>query len=232
MKKATRVKIYFVLLWIFLIISFSMVAIFILYEANGYRLNRNTWRLELAGLISIDGLPKSATIKINNKIVAKALPFKIAKALPGTYLLSVSRDGYSTWSKTIEVTAGQAYQDKYVYLYLAAPQIQPTSRNITSDQIKSDAQNELSSLQIINDEIWYQKKLVTRFSSVPSGAILTDDKDHIIFQLGQELRVMDLDSSNNIKLFSLPSADPTVFALYSDKIIFASQDKIFEVKIR
>ena len=232
MKKTTRLKIYFVLLWIFIIISFSTLAIFILYEANGYRFNRNTWRLELAGLISIDGQPKSVTIKINNKVVSKTLPFKIAKALPGTYLLSVSRDGYSAWSKTIEVTAGQAYQDKYVYLYLIAPQIIPTSRNITSDQIKSDAQDESSSIQIINDEIWYQKKLITRFSSVPTGAILTDDKDHIIFQLGSELRVMDLDASNNVKLFNLPSADPLTFALYSDKIIYAYQDKISEVKIR
>lgn len=225
-------QISFIFLWIFLIVSFSMLAIFVLYEANGYRLNRNNWHLELTGLIALDGQPKQADISLNGELVSNNLPFKLQKVFPGAYLISVTHDNYFTWKKIVKITGGQAYENKKVYLYYAKPEIKETTRTIKASDIKNDAKNQGSDLTISNNEIWYKEKLLTRFNEKMSGVILTDDRAHIIFQVNKEIRVMDLDGSNNTKLFDLLNSDPHDFALYSDKILFVEGEKIKEAKIR
>ncbi|MEI6040566.1 MAG: PEGA domain-containing protein [Candidatus Berkelbacteria bacterium] len=232
MKKHIRLKISFILLWAFLIVSFTTLAVFVLYEANGYRLDKTTMKLEQTGLVAIDGLPKQVNIDVNNTRMKDVLPFKMSKALPGTYVVKISKDGYSNWTKTIKVIGGQAIDFKKVYLYITNPQIIESNRNTNAEAIKNDAKNEANDLLIINNEIWYKKLLVTRFSDTPKSAILTDDREHIIFQLGKELRVIELDGANNTKLFDFPTNDPYVFAMYQDKIVYAANDKIYEAKIR
>lgn len=231
-KKHLRSKISFIILWAFLIVSFTLVAVFVLYEANGYRLNRQTWHLEMSGLIALDGLPKQVEIKINGKVKSSVLPYKIAKALPGFYNIEVSKPGYSTWAKNIRITAGQAHEERKIYLYITNPVINLSTGNKTVENIKNDAQKQASDLQIIDNEIWFQQKLVTRFSQAPQSVIMSDDRYHFIFQLNNEIRVIDLDGTNNVKLFDLPTAEKVPFADYSNKIFFANQDKIYEVEVR
>ena len=233
MKRKLSNKLLFILLWIFLILSFSMLAIFVLYEANGYRLNKSNWHLEQTGLISLDGLPKQADVTINGKLVSKTLPFRIQKVFPGSYTVIVGLSGYNSWTKSVKVTGGQAYENKKVYLYLANPEVRESTRTIKPSDIQNDTKNQSSDIQILNSsEIWYKKDLITRFSQPVYHAILTDDRLHIIFQVGKELRVIELDGGNNTKLFDLPENKAYDFALYSDKILFVDQDKIKEVEIR
>ena len=227
-----RNKILFILLWIFIIVSFSLLALFVLYEANGYRVDFNAWRLEQTGLIYIDGVPKQVEVKFNNKTVSSVLPLKIPKILPGRYAVSVTKEGYSTWSKNILVQSGQAFEYRTINLYLLSPEIKETTRKIQADTIKNDQKDQSSQVIVKDNEIWYKEKLVTRFSESPKGAILTDDHGHIMFQLGKELRVIELDGANNTKIFDFPTTDPYTYALYTDKVIFVNNDKIDEVKIR
>ena len=203
-----------------------------LYEANGYRLNKTTLRLEQAGLISLDGQPKQSYITINGKVSASSLPVRFQKIFPGQYTILVSHDGYNSWAKTVKIEGGQAYENKKVYLYLSNITAAETTRNITLENITNDAQSQKSSVQILNNEIWYKEKLVTRFGLSPAEAILTDDHTHIMFQLGQELRVMDLDGTNNIKLLDFSSSDSHIFALDSTNVLFSDNGKIMEARIR
>lgn len=233
MKKDLKIKIYFILLWIFLVSSFLVLALFILYEANGYKLNRQTWHLELTGLISLDGQPRQIDdIKINGKTVASNLPYKTKKILPGYYEIVASKSGYSNWTKIFYLNGGQAYEDKKMFLFFTEPVITETNRIITKESLTNDAKNQASAVTIKNNEIWYQENLVTRFSDIPKSAILADDRLHIFFQLGSELRVIELDGSNNTKLFDFPSADTYIFSQNNDRVYYIDKDKIFEVEIR
>jgi hypothetical protein len=233
MKKSTRTQISFIILWAFLIVSFSAVAIFILYEANGYRLNRQTWRLEMAGLIALDGLPKQQVeVKVNGRVKSNVLPFKIAKVLPGSYYIEVSKPGYSGWSKNVRITEGQAHEERKLYLYYSNPSINLSTSNRTVETVKNDAQKQSTNIAIIDNEIWYQEKLLTRFSQAPQSAIISDDKYHIFFQVGNELRVIELDGTNNTKLFDLPTSEKVTFVDYSNKIVFVDQEKVYEVEVR
>lgn len=231
MKKNLKTQISFIVLWIFLIVSFSSLAIFVIFETNGYRVNYQTWKFVPSGLISLNGQPNLVTVSVNGKMVTSSLPYKLSKALPSQYEINVSKDNYSSWSKLVTVSAGQAYQNENIDLFLASPQIADSQSNVQLADLQKQALSESAQIQIIGNEIWFQEKLITRFSSQPSGVILTDDKAHIIFQLGSDLRVIDLDGSNNTKILSFSNSDPKVFALYSDKVVFSDQNKIQEAKI-
>ena len=234
MNKQLILQLKFIVLWIFLVSSFLALALFILYEANGYRLNKQTWRLELTGLISLDGQPKQVdSIMINGKKVDDTiLPYKVKKLLPGYYDIIITKSGYQNWAKSFYLDGGQAFEDKKMFLFFDKPIIKESVRNISLDSLKNDAKNQASQVVIKDNEIWYDDELLTRFSDAPKSAILADDHLHIFFQLGSELRVIELDGSNNSKLFDLPSADTYVFSQNNDRVYYIDKDKVFEVEIR
>jgi hypothetical protein len=233
MKKELIFQLKFIALWIFLVSSFLALAVFILYEANGYRLDKTNWHLELTGLISLDGQPKQVdAITINGKNVATNLPYKTKKLLPGFYDIAASKNGYTTWNKTIYLNGGQAYEDKKMFLFLTKPVLEVTTKNMTIESLTNDAKNQASIVTIKENEIWYDEELVTRFSDTPKSAILADDKLHVFFQLGSELRVIELDGSNNTKLFDLPDTETYIFTQNNDHVYYIDKEKIYEAEIR
>lgn len=233
MKNELKFQLKFIALWIFLVSSFLVLAVFVLYEANGYRLNKTTWHLESTGLISLDGQPKQIdTIIINGKTVAKNLPYKTKKLLPGYYDIAASKSGYSTWNKTIYLNGGQAYEDKKMFLFFSKPLIVETTKNMNIDSLTNEAKNQSANITIKVNEIWYNDELLTRFSDTPKSVILADDRLHVFFQLGNEMRVIELDGSNNTKLFDLPSNDTYIFTQNNDRIYYVDKEKIYEVEIR
>lgn len=222
----------FILLWFFLIASFIIFSVIIVLEAYGYRLNRQTWKLEPTGTIIVDGLPRQAKLTVNGQEIKEDLPIKLSKLLPGQYDLVLSQENYQTWSKSFRLEGGQAIEAKRLILFLIEPQTVETTRKITLEELQKDFQNQGNSVILKENEIWYQEKLVTRFAQKPLGAILTSERHHLIFQLGNELRVMDIDGTNNLKLVSLPNESAVAFAFYANKLVFASEDKISEAEIR
>lgn len=232
MKKETRVKIYFIVFWIFLVTSFMGLAFFILTEATGYRINWQTYHLEMTGLISLDGIPKDVEIKVNGKTHPGGLPIKLTKILPGQYEIIITKKDYSPWSKLYNVAGGQAYEDKKIYLFVSKPIVKETIA-YTKEQITDNFKSQTGRLTTLNNEIWYKNELVSRFSNVLHGAILANDRNHIYFQLGNELRVIELDGKNNTKLLDLPVSEEMIFSLIGDdKIVYIHQDKIYEILIR
>jgi len=228
-----KTNIKFIILWFFLITSFLLLALFVLYEANGYRLNRQTWRLEPTGLISLDGQPKQVdSIIINSKKKSTILPYRTKKILPGVYEIKINKENFTTWIKTVRIDGGQAFEEKKIILFLAEPVKSDSKSNTTIEQLKNDAQNQGKYLTVKANEIYYQDELVTRFSDSVKSAILTDDKAHIMVQIGQELRVIELDGSNNTKLIDFPTNDAYAFTQNNEKVYYFDKDKLVEVKVR
>jgi len=232
-------KVKFILLWTLIVTSFLFFATVLILEAYGYRLDVRTWRIEPTGTIIIDGLPRQAQLRVNNELKPEDLPVKLAKLLPGAYEISLSRNNYQTWSKTFNLQGGQAIEIKRVLLFLNEPKPAETTRNLALAELQKNFLNQSQPIKMQGNEIWYQEKLVTRFSALPTGAILTNERNHIIFQLGRELRVMDLDGTNNFRLITLYSDETVAFALFADnlmldfdKLVWAEGGKIWEAEIR
>lgn len=215
-----------------MVISFVCLAFFVLTEATGYRVNWKTLKLEMSGLISLEGQPRDVKINVNGKNYEGGLPFKLAKILPGQYEVTISRENYSDWSKLYNVAGGQAYEDKKIILYFKSPTVNQVT-HYTMERILDDYKNQSSKLIVSNNEIWYKDELVSRFTGSVYSAVLANDKHHIYFQLANEIRVIELDGKNNTKLLELPISSEIVFTLIGDdKIVYIYQDKFYEVLIR
>jgi len=223
----------FILFWIFLTISFSMLAAVLILEAYGYRFNRDTWKLESTGVILLDGQPRQVKVTVNGKANEDiTLPVRLPKLLPGQYEISIGKTDYQTWTKTLSLSGGQAIDEDKIQLFYANPKITESTKRLTLKELQSDFKSQSSNIEVKNNEIWYDEKLVTRFSQKPLGVILTNDRNHFIFQLNKELGVIELDGTNYHKLAALPGGETIAFALYADKLVYASGGKIFEADIR
>lgn len=75
-----------------------VVAIF----ARGYKVNKETLGLEASGLLVVKSEPDGATISINGEV--KGVTDDNLSLVPNTYDVSVTKDGYTTWSNRIQVT--------------------------------------------------------------------------------------------------------------------------------
>lgn len=115
-------KLYRAIFFWILVLVFIVTAPAIVLYAKGYRFDFNRGIFVYSGTISIKSNPQDIKISLNGKENdAKALnrvnnSYNISGLLPDTYNLTVSADGYQTWSKAVEVHSGQASEFWNVFL--------------------------------------------------------------------------------------------------------------------
>ncbi len=96
---------------ILLIVScvvFAIVAPLIILYAMGYR-------GELVGVAIIDAVPRKAIVEVNGKIYG-TLPRSIANLLPGQAIVRVTKEGYASWEKKMQIKPGAATELRSIQL--------------------------------------------------------------------------------------------------------------------
>lgn len=71
----------------------------------GYRFNQKDGRIEQGGILQLNSQPSGATVTINNTPFGSQTPTKLVSR-PGDYAITLNRDGYRQWQKTIPIQAG------------------------------------------------------------------------------------------------------------------------------
>lgn len=105
---------------IFLIMLFLLICpILILYTA-GYHYSFQERAFVTTGVLSIDVLPKEATVLVRGVPIQKALPMRIQNLLPNTYPVTIEHPGYMSWSKDMDVRSNQTTYIKGVELFREA----------------------------------------------------------------------------------------------------------------
>jgi len=61
------------------------------------------------------------------------------------------------------------------------------------------------------------------------GAVLMRDSNHIIFQIKNEIRIMEIDGTNNVLIYKLKTADKTIFSLNGNKLTLLDGGELFQV---
>lgn len=89
------------------IATFFIVAPIIIFYTAGYRYDFTTHRIKQTGIISIDVLPKNTAVVLNDVLLDKKLPLRLTNRAPGVYNISLLKEGYKTWNKTIRVDSNQ-----------------------------------------------------------------------------------------------------------------------------
>ncbi len=90
------------LFWIFTTI-YLVAAPFIIIMAFGYRLEYKEATFVETGIISIKSYPDKAEISLNNKLYGSKTPLWISGLIPGKYKINLSKEGYYSWTKTLDV---------------------------------------------------------------------------------------------------------------------------------
>lgn len=116
MKPVVRNIIFYVFLAAFLIIA----PLLVLYTA-GYRYNAGSGQVIRTGVLSVSTVPRGATILLDNKTLKRDTPYVIKHMNPGTYLLTLEKEDYHTWSGEVEVPSGETTTVHNVLLLRDAP---------------------------------------------------------------------------------------------------------------
>jgi hypothetical protein len=95
-----RTIIYIVMVFAVLVIVAGTI-LFIL----GYRIDGAKGNLEQGGLVQYDSTPNGASVKSDGKMINSNTPTK-QTVIAGTHSFEISKDGYDTWKKKIDVKAG------------------------------------------------------------------------------------------------------------------------------
>lgn len=98
MKRRTRQILFFAFLGAFLLTA----PVVVLYTA-GYRYNFSTRQITQTGVFSVGSAPKGASVFVDGTSSGATTPSLIKNVFPGEHTLTVSKNGYSTWKKTLGV---------------------------------------------------------------------------------------------------------------------------------
>lgn len=210
---------------IFVGIIMATMAFSILFFAEGYRINIKRMSIYKTGIVSIVAYPKDAQIYVDSTLVKNDSSFDktlySANLRSGYYNITVLKEGYTTWEKNIKIESGQVKRFSSIILFKenAIPEKLNDQNKINlllnPNDILASKQN--SRALISNDtEIWFNNSLITRFSTKVLNAVLYPDKEHILVQLSNQIRILDIDGSNDNVLVELKENLPTQFITNSD----------------
>lgn len=214
----------------------AVIALSILFYAEGYRINLKSRKILKTGIVHLVSFPKKSDVYINGKLESKKTPFA-KNLLPGNYSIDIKMDGYSTWSSNIKIESQFVKEFKNIILIKENIVAEPLAddKKINLLYIPSDVlANTNGGLYFNEFEIWYNSSLVARFSEPVEKAIWYPDHEHIIYQQGDSIRIIDKNGRNDTKLVKLSSKVATKFTLNAkgDELYFIDNDQYFSAKIR
>lgn len=198
----------------------TAIALFVLAYAEGNRINFKRLKIIKTGLISLEYLPKDASIFINGKQAKSAKTFA-RNLTPGVYVFKIAKDTYSTWQfeLNIEPQSINVYND--VILFKSAPVLGSLTdaRKIALLKSPSDVlvgKTDPNGLFSNDYEIWVNAQVISRFSTPIRQVEWYSDNSHIIFQQGKEIRVIEKNGDNDTLLVALTQDTISRFAISSD----------------
>lgn len=225
----------FFLLWTVLVLIFAFGTSFLILKAYGYKFNLKAGKIQKSGMLLLKSDPKEAMIKINGEKKSDKSPYKL-DILPSKIKVGISKEGYVTWEKTVDILPGLVTEEENIILFKKEPRISSLSDENEKKLLELDGLGSgPSEIQIRNGELWTFDKLVTRFSSQISSAKWYPDENHILVLLKNgrfEIRVIELDGQNNTLLVS--DEEISKFAILDNgrRLIYQTPKGYFEAKIR
>lgn len=100
---------------VFMLVIIILTVITLTFVVMGYHLNEDG-ELEQSGLVQVDSIPVGATVFINDEALESKT--NTSKILPeGSYTISLKKDGYTSWEKTVKTHSGLLTKLSYPTLY-------------------------------------------------------------------------------------------------------------------
>lgn len=242
MEKKRRKILYYTFLAVFVLGSIYLVII-----TQGLTVDWKKFTIIKTGAIYIRSTPLNAVIYINNKeyksedgIISRGTLIKNLK--PGTYEVKITKEGFSSWAKTISVEKGIVSSESFIKLWGKNPKIE----EIASSSIKNFwvtnggifLQNDAGKI-FIDDNTIRGKEVINY--SVKTGEIITKDKNGNLFFIDAanpniSTNIQELFNSLKQRELKLPgivkilTAFPHPFS--RSKIIIATKTSLYIIDLK
>lgn len=228
---------------------FLILSSLIIIGANGYRYNYRTNSFVQTGIISVDVEPSRVVAKLDGVLSKRTkTPIKFSYILPGSHVVEISKPGYMPWARTVYVNSNEAVIFPFVVLFLQDGNIQPASQSqVALVEARATAEPD-PDFDIRGNEIWVkpiqrtypfsvasdQHELVSRFAGTVHKVVWLPGKTHLVFQVDNEIRVMDRDGGNEILLVTLKTPDTTQFSVTNDgkTLVYKDDDAYYQRQIQ
>ena len=183
------------------------ISLALIFYGFGYKIDWKNFSIQHTGILYLSFLPKEADVFVSGEMKSESSPFDI-NLLPGYYDIEIRHNNYQPWRSRVNITADKVLSIKNVTLFLEKPEVAVVSEKSEIDAINTPfdilIKNPQGDLTSNNYEIWADNKLVTRFSSPITNVIWYPGREYIAYQQGSEIRIINKDGSNDIKLIDLP----------------------------
>ena len=210
-------------------IIFVLLALIIIAYASGYKIDLISRNISATSLIEIQTGAHDAEIYLNNKFVGNGRA-TIRNLGPGRYEIKIKRNDYKEWSKTINLSAGQAEIFNDIVLFKENPRVEKF--DFGADKEKLFKLSDTSMLRSNGGEIYQNDILVTRISSNVKGICWYTDPRYIAFTADNKLKIVQFDGTNMINLADKDSESPVVFVNSGKSVIFENKGEIYRAEIR
>ncbi len=192
--------------------------------AQGYRYNFDKHKIEQTGVMFIKSYPRSATIKINDQVIAKKTPTEIPNLLPSNYRVSITKPGYTTWQKELTVKPQRTTFIEDVTLFRTEPKtyeiikdeiIQATCSN--NNKLAVVSSSTMSIIDINRNKIIDQAQLETEaeiisWSHNNLNLLLKDQDGYYIYSPESKIKKQ--------VLFNKKPLEDVIWENYSDTVVY------------
>lgn len=208
------------LLWVVIIGSFLLVSSWIISSATGYRFNTQSGRFQKTSFLKIRTEPREVTVLLQGKQVAVKTPWEQKRLFPGNYEIKIEKPGYHSWAKNVTIEPSQALVlDRIVLFKQALPQAASPEEAATLEKA-----NPPDDLYFQGGEIFSAERIITRRSADVVAATWYPNKNYVVYQIYSEIRVVELDGSNDLKLADLETKKPTKFSVSNNSELLFYRD--------
>ena len=113
-----------VLTEILMVLAIIPIVILLTLMAMGYHLGEDM-TLEQSGLVQVISVPNGAAVKVDGEEKFKTDASRMLTG--GEHTLEITKDGYDSWSKKIDVVPGFLLRVRYARLFKTAREIETVS---------------------------------------------------------------------------------------------------------
>ncbi len=100
-----------------LITSFFIISPLVILYTAGFRYDWTNNRIATTGVLSIDVQPVDVQVYVNDVLIHKKIPIRLANVAPGNYHIRIERDGYRPWIKDMSIFSNQTTFIKNITLF-------------------------------------------------------------------------------------------------------------------
>jgi len=225
-------KLFFVIVWAFLIVSFTLAGATLIISASGYKVDWQNFAIQKAGLIYFSVSPSEAIIYLDGKSVQPDRRGCIKYLLPGRYDLEIKKTNYIAWNKTIIVEGGLVSSAGKVQLFLENPEIINVSEKEKAQfaELVPDKNLMVANGTEIRDA--NTGELVSRFSYSIKNPRLFPDKNRIGFMAEDGIHAIDaVGSNNNLIIKSDVLIDDYYFLSGGQYIVYKIREQFFKARV-